>query len=142
MGYTNNIKPLLTHPLFIGPLGGCFIILLAYLDSKYRDTEREKSTYVKLFVVSSLVFATLTYFVTAEYQVDEFLDQHYDTEIPSLMPKSKGFSKEFPLDDQLPLKRPDDYIESIMSGLPEPGVYHKSSKSSKSSKSLKGKSKQ
>ena len=137
MGNLDNIRSILTHPLFIGPLGGCLVILLAYLDSKYRDTEKEKSTYIKLFVVSSLVFATLTYFVTAEYQSDEFLDQQYDTKVPSLLPKTKGA---FTLKDQAPLEGPGgDYIKKMMSSLPEPGTYHKTSKSSKSRRHGKSK---
>lgn len=137
MGYSDQLKSILTHPLFIGPLGGSFVILLAYLDSKYRDIDREKATYVKLFVVSSLVFATLIYFVTSKYETDEFLEQSYDTSQPSLLPKSKGggeggknFSLDDPLLEQPSLEGPGDHIESMMNELPEPGTFHKSRRSS------------
>ena len=132
---SDQIKSILTHPLFIGPLGGSFVILLTYLDSKYRDTDRERATYIKLFVVSSLVFATLTYFVTSKYETDEFLEQSYDTSQPSLLPKNRsgGGGREGvdsallgdPFFEQQPLEGPGNHIESMMNDLPEPGTFHK-----------------
>ena len=121
MGITDTIKSTITHPFVAGPLGGGFIILLAYLDSKYRDVEREKSTYWKLFMVSSLVFATITYFIYMEHtKPDEFLDQNYDTSIPALVPESKGG---FSANDQPAMERPADYVSKMMDGLPEPGTF-------------------
>jgi len=124
MGLLGKVRTTITHPLIAGPLGGGFVILMVYLDSKYRNVEREKSTYWKLFIVSSLVFATLTYFVTAEHtKTDEFLNQNYDTKVPSLLPKSKGG---FALDDQPLMDGPGDHISKMMDGLPEPGTYETS----------------
>lgn len=120
----DQLKSILTHPLFIGPLGGGFVILLSYLDSKYRDIDRERSTYIKLFIVSSLVFATLTYFVTSKYETDEFLEQPYDVSKPSLLPKNR--TGRDPLFEQAPLEGPGNHIESMMNDLPEPGTFHKS----------------
>jgi len=141
MGLLGKVRTTITHPLVAGPLGGGFVILMAYLDSRYRDVKREKSTYWKLFIVSSLVFATLSYFITAEHtKTDEFLNQNYDTKVPSLLPKSKGG---FALDDQPLMDGPGDHISKMMEGLPEPGTYEmpkvtmtmKPKKSSRSSRS-------
>lgn len=121
MGLTDKIRSTITHPFVAGPIGGGFIVLLAYLDSKYRDIEREQTTYLKLFMVSSLVFATITYFIYMEHtKPDEFLDQNYDTSVPSLVPESKGG---FALNDQPVMERPSDYVSKMMAGLPEPGSY-------------------
>ena len=121
MGILDTVKSTITHPFVAGPLGGGFIILIAYLDSKYRDVKRDNETYFKLFIVSSLVFATLTYFIYMEHtKPDEFLDQNYDTSIPSLLPESKdGFS----LNEQPIMERPSDYVSKMMDDLPEPGTF-------------------
>ena len=121
MGLLGKVRSTITHPLIAGPLGGGFVVLLAYMDSKYREVDREKSTYIKLFIVSSLVFSTLTYFVSAEHnKTDEFLNQNYDTKLPTLLPKSKGG---FALDEQPLMDGPSDHISKMMEGLPEPGTY-------------------
>ena len=107
-----------THPLVAGPIAGCIVILLAYLDAKYRDIEKDNSTYIKLFIVSSLVFATLVYFISEEYdQTDEFLNQNYDTSVPSLLPKKKILGGTQPT-----MKRPKTSV-SLMDNLPEPGTF-------------------
>ena len=96
MGLFKKVKSVLIHPLIAGPISGGIIILLAYIDSKYRDVNRDKQTYIKLFIMSSLVFATIIYFVSAEHnKIDEFLDQNYDTSNPSFLPKSKKGGFEF-----------------------------------------------
>ena len=125
MELLKNIRSVLTHPLAAGPLGGGFVVLMAYLDAKYRDVKRDKSTYIKLFVVSSLIFATLTYFILNEIdETDEFLDQQYDTEVPSsLVPEKKGGFKKDILDNQSIMDSPLNNVENMMGGLPEPGTF-------------------
>jgi len=121
MGLLGTVRSTITHPFVAGLLGGIIIVLLAYLDSKYRNVEREKSTYYKLFIVSTLVFATITYFVSSEHtKIDEFLDQNYDTKVPSLVPSSKG---NFTPSNQVDMERPDEYVSKMMDSLPEPGTY-------------------
>lgn len=121
MSLMTTICSAITHPFVAGPLGGGFIVFLAYLDTKYRDVKREDSTYWKLFIVSSLVFATITYFIYMENtKVDDFLEQNYDTELPSFIPNSKGG---FILKDQPSMERPGDYVSKMMNDLPEPGSY-------------------
>lgn len=116
-----TVRSTITHPFVAGPLGGGVIVLLAYLDSKYRNIDREKSTYWKLFIVSTLVFATITYFVSSEHtKTDEFLDQNYDTKVPPLFPSSKGG---FSSGDQPLMAGPDEYVSKIMNDLPEPGTF-------------------
>ena len=91
MSLFKSISSFLFSPLVAGPLGGGLVVSLAYFDAKYRDVKREKSTYINLFVVSSLIFATLIYFVLEENnQVDDFLQQVYDTNPISFIPKTKG----------------------------------------------------
>ena len=120
MEIIGKLKSTITHPFIAGPLAGIFVVLMAYLDCKYRDVEREKSTYWKLFIVSSLIFSTVTYFISMEYnKTDEFLEQNYDTSEPSFYPKSKkkgGFLKK----DQLTMNGPVKNIEQMMNSLPEP----------------------
>ena len=90
MNFVRTFKKIITHPLIAGPIGGLCIVLLSYLDSKYKEKKIEKATYYKLFIVSSLVFSTIIYFVSVEYtKTDEFLKQNYDTKIPSFKPISK-----------------------------------------------------
>lgn len=122
MGLVGKVKSVLIHPLIAGPLGGGLIILLVYLDSKYRDVKRDKQTYVKLFIMSSLVFATITYFVSAEHnKTDEFLDQNYDTNSLSFLPKSKKGG--FEMDEQPLMEGPGGSIAKMMDNLPKPGTF-------------------
>ena len=122
MGLVGKVKSVLIHPLIAGPIAGGLIILLVYLDSKYRDVKREKQTYVKLFITSSLVFSTIIYFVSAEYnKTDEFLDQNYDTSNLSFLPKSKKGG--FEIDEQPLMKGPGDSIATMMDNLPKPGTF-------------------
>jgi hypothetical protein len=94
MSLWETFRSWLTNPLISGVLGGLIVILLAYIDSKFREEERESETYWKLFIVSSLVIATLTYLVSEEFyqrsKTDEFLNQTYETNVPELVPKKKG----------------------------------------------------
>jgi hypothetical protein len=99
----------LTHPLVAGPLGGSLMVLLAYCDAKFRVVDREKSTYWKLFIVSSLVFSTMVYFIAEEYnKIDEFLNQAYDTSLPSLLPSKESLKKA-----QASMKRPPKLLDVI-----------------------------
>ena len=121
MGLVEKVKSFIIHPLIAGPLSGLLIILLVYIDSKYRDVERDKQTYIKLFITSSLVFSTIIYFVLSEHnKTDEFLDQNYDTSNISFLPKSKkgGFVIEQPL-----MNGPGDNIATMMDNLPKPGTF-------------------
>ena len=121
MGLFETLRTTFTHPLAAGPLGGGLVVLLAYLDAKYKEVERDNSTYFKLFMVSSLVFATIIYFVSGEYnQTDEFLNQKYDTSLPSLLPKKGGFK------EQPKMKGPDSSV-SLLDNLPDIGTYAKPS---------------
>ena len=122
MGLVGKVKSVLIHHLIAGPLGGGLIILLVYLDSKYRDVKRDKQTYVTLFIMSSLVFATITYFVSAEHnKTDEFLDQNYDTNSLSFLPKSKKGG--FEMDEQPLMEGPGGSIAKLMDNLPKPGTF-------------------
>ena len=95
MSFFKNLRSFIVHPFIAGPLGGLLIVLLAYLDSKYKNQEKENETYVYLFLVSSLVFSTIIYFISGEFNnTDEFLNQDYDTSTPSFLPKSKGGFRE------------------------------------------------
>lgn len=130
-----KVASLITHPFIAGPLGGGFIVLLAYLDSRFKDLERDTETYWKLFIVSSLVFATITYFVSAEHtKIDEFLEQSYDTAKPATFsPKSKGgFFKKQPM-----IEGPDTRVSDLMGGLPSPGTFSKKSKMNTSNVSMR-----
>jgi hypothetical protein len=132
MELVSKVKSVIIHPLIAGPIGGGLIILLAYLDSKYRDVKRDKQTYIKLFIMSSLVFATITYFVSAEHnKIDEFLDQNYDTSDLSFLPKSKKGG--FEMDDQPNMIGPGESIAKMMDNLPKPGTFVIPKKALKSS---------
>lgn len=93
MGIVMTIRGVLFHPLVAGPIGGGLVALAAYADAWYREVERERSTYIKLFIVSSLVITTLVYLVAEEVvRTDDFLNQKYDIELgASMMPKKGGF---------------------------------------------------
>ena len=108
----------LSHPFVLGPLGGGIVVLLAYLDSKYKDTKQDNETYLKLFIASSLVFSTIVYFSSNSNVSDDFLNQKYDTSNPSLLPKSKGG---FSLENQKIMQGPN--IKNIMDELPPVGTY-------------------
>ncbi len=132
MELVSKVKSVIIHPLIAGPFGGGLIILLVYLDSKYRDVKRDKQTYIKLFIMSSLVFATITYFVSAEHnKIDEFLDQNYDTSNLSFLPKSKKGG--FEMDDQPKMIGPGGSIVKMMDNLPKPGTFVIPEKALKSS---------
>jgi hypothetical protein len=122
MELVSKVKSVIIHPLIAGPLGGGLIILLVYLDSKYRDVKRDKQSYIKLFIMSSLVLSTITYFVSAEHnKIDDFLDQNYDTSNLSFLPKSKKGG--FEMDDQPEMIGPGGSITKIMDNLPKPGTF-------------------
>ena len=92
MSFINTCTKIIMHPLVAGPIGGSSIVLLTYLDSKYKNKKVEKETYYKLFIVSSLIFSTIIYFVSMEYtKKDEFLEQPFNVDTPSFKPKSKHF---------------------------------------------------
>ena len=136
MGLFKKVKSVLIHPLIAGPISGGIIILLAYIDSKYRDVNRDKQTYIKLFIMSSLVFATIIYFVSAEHnKIDEFLDQNYDTSNPSFLPKSKKGG--FEIDEQPLMKGPSGSIVELMDNLPKPGTFISPEKSNISNVKMK-----
>lgn len=126
-----TIKNTLMHPFVAGPLGGGIVVLLAYLDSKYKDVEKDRTTYWKLFIVSSLVVSTIIYFVSSENNKtkahDEFLNQSYDTSVPTLLPKSKGG---FTVENQSLMNGPKENIEKMMGELPPVGTWESPPKSS------------
>lgn len=114
----NTIRSFITHPLVAGPLGGSIVVLLAYIDAKIKDVEREQVTYYKLFFVSALVVAVLVYFVSEEYtKVDEFLNQEYEVELnSSMMPRDRGgYGVAQPYQPEM--KGPKDNISSMMENL-------------------------
>ena len=116
----NSIRSLLFNPLVAGPLGGGLIVSLAYFDAKYRDIEREGSTYINLFVVSTLIFATLIHFVLEENNpIDAFLEQDYDTNPIDFIPKTKGGRKIVNdiLNSQVKMKGPPKHIMEMMNSL-------------------------
>ena len=119
-----TIKNTIMHPFVAGPLGGVVVVLLAYLDSKYKDVEKDNTTYWKLFIVSSLVVSTIVYFVSSENNKikanDDFLNQTYDTLVPTLLPKSKGG---FTVENQSLMNGPKENIEKMMGGLPPIGTW-------------------
>ena len=83
MGFYEMISSALTNPLFAGPVIGGVVMLLAYADSKLRDIPREKETYYKLFIVTSLIATLVVYLIVEEFtKTDEFLTQAYDTNVP------------------------------------------------------------
>ena len=85
-----NLTSLLVHPVVSGIIGGICIVILAYIDTKCRKIERTQDIYIKLFLVSSLVFSTISYFVTSHYtKKDAWLEQIYDSEKPNLQPHTK-----------------------------------------------------
>jgi hypothetical protein len=133
IGMLGTIKNTLMHPLVAGPLGGGIVVLLAYIDSKYKDVEKDNITYWKLFIVSSLVVSTIIYFVSSENNKtkahDEFLNQAYDTSAPTLLPKSKGG---FSTENQSLMTGPKENIEKMMGGLPPIGTWESPLHSSKS----------
>ena len=140
IGMLETVKNTIIHPLIAGPLGGGIVVLLAYLDSKYKDVKKDSTTYWKLFIVSSLVFSTIIYFVSFENNKtkinDEFLNQAYDTIVPTLLPKSKGG---YSVENQLSMNGPRESIEKMMGGLPPIGTWETPAKPSRSSKSHKHK---
>ena len=86
--------------------------------------------------MSSLVFATIIYFVSAEHnKIDEFLDQNYDTSNPSFLPKSKKGGFEF--DEQPLMKGPGGSIVELMDNLPKPGTFISPEKSNISNVKMK-----
>lgn len=135
----NEFKSTITHPLFAGPLGGGVVVLLAYIDSRYKDVKKDNMTYLKLFAVSSIVFSTIIYFISTEFnKTDDFLKQKYDTSLPSFNPSSKGgfatdtgstldITGNNSLENQISLKSPHENVENIMKSLPPIGTYNKSS---------------
>lgn len=113
------VRSTVTHPLVAGPLGGAIVAFLAYVDAKFREIDRERFTYWKLFIVSSLVIAILIYLVSEEFtKTDEFLNQEYETELAgSLMPSKKGgFEIQNPYQPEL--RGPSENITAMMDGLP------------------------
>ena len=136
IGMLETVKNTIIHPLIAGPLGGGIVVLLAYLDSKYKDVKKDSTTDWKLFIVSSLVVSTIIYFVSSENNKtkahDEFLNQAYDTSAPTLLPKSKGG---FSTENQSLMTGPKENIEKMMGGLPPIGTWESPLHSSKSSKS-------
>ncbi len=136
MGLFGKVKSVLIHPLISGPISGGLIILLVYLDSRYRDVKRDNQTYIKLFIMSSLVFSTIIYFVSAEHnKIDEFLDQNYDTSNPSFLPKSKKGG--FEIDEQPLMKGPSGSIAKMMDNLPIPGTFISPEKNNSSNVTMK-----
>lgn len=128
-----TFRSVLTNPLIIGPLGGFLAVLLAYIDAKLRDVDRERDTYWKLGIVSALVISALVYLLCEELtKTDEFLDQAYETELKgSMMPvKHGGYEVSEPYQNDL--KGPSENIQSMMSDLkpssltPEPPKMPKS----------------
>ena len=118
MSLFENIRSYIIHPFVAGPLGGSIIVLLSYIDSIYRDIERDNNTYFKLFIVSSLVFSTITYFVYMEHKkIDEFLDQPYDVNPPMVNPQKK-FNKGRSI--ELPLTSSNDRVSELMESLSQP----------------------
>lgn len=104
-----EFKNIITNPLYAGPFGGFISILIVYLYYKYQNVEKEKDTYIKIFIGSTILISLILYVFFS----DDFLNQKYDTSTPSLLPKSKGgFSA------QLQMPSPADNIEKIMGSLP------------------------
>ena len=104
-----EFKNIITNPLYAGPLGGFISILIVYLYSKYQNVKKENETYIKIFIGSTVLISLILYVFFS----DDFLNQKYDTSMPSLLPKSKGgFSA------QLSMPSPVDNIEKIMGSLP------------------------
>jgi hypothetical protein len=142
IGMLGTIKNTIMHPLVAGPLGGGIVVLLAYLDSKYKDggenskDSRDSMTYLKLFIVSSLVVSSIIYFVSSENNKtkshDEFLNQSYDTSAPTLLPKSKGG---YSVENQSLMNGPKENIEKMMGGLPPVGTWESPPNSSSKSHS-------
>jgi hypothetical protein len=117
MGVYSTACSWLTHPLVAGPVGGAIIVAFAKLDAKLRNVKREKETYWKLFIVTSLVFATVVYLVSAEFtKTDEFLTQQYDQNPPSLYPRSKGGYGE---SAQPAMAGPSETVAQMMENLPK-----------------------
>ena len=98
-----NITKIIFHPIVLGIVGGVSIIILAYIDSKCRKIERKQETYITLFLVSSLVFSTISYFISSHYtKSDSWLEQDYTKNKPNLEPKTKLHYKKVEISDTIP----------------------------------------
>lgn len=98
-----NITKIIFHPFTLGIIGGLSIILLAYIDAKCRKIERKQETYITLFLVSSLVFSTISYFISSHYtKSDNWLNQDYTKSKPNLEPTSKLYYKKVEISDTIP----------------------------------------
>jgi hypothetical protein len=117
MSLWETIRSTISHPLVAGPLGGLIVVLLSYLDAKYRNIDREKDTYWKLGIVSALVIATLVYLVSEEYNKnDEFLNQEFNTELnESMMYRGGGFKTTKPYQPEL--TGPQENLHEMMNNL-------------------------
>lgn len=122
-----SIGSFITNPIIAGIIGGLIIILMAYCDAKYRKIERERQTYVQLFFLSMIVVAMVTYCVLYyNDSTDEFLEQQYETVVPSLIKTSKKNGGSLILKNkklnQSSMKEPKMNIIKMFGNLPKPGT--------------------
>ena len=119
-----TVKNIIMNPFVAGPLAGGFFVLLAYLESKYKDIKKDNTTYWKLFIASSFTVFVIMYLVSIvnnkTKEQDEFLAQTYDTTLPKLFPKSKGG---YSIENQENIISPTQNIEEMMNKLPPVGTY-------------------